>query len=149
MLALLALAAAGSGAWLSTAPRAHLVAMDAGGVRVDDVLLTPSASGRSTGLQVFTGVATLALSVPASGIVRGGAVMTWNGRATTGRCVLNMSTHTTDACEFSIGTTRLDAVDSFDRTSNTWHRHYSDGVDTAINVADGSALIPVPFPVGH
>ncbi len=146
----LALIAAGTGVWLSTSPRPHVVAMDPGGVRVDDIVLTRLASEPSAGLQLFTGVATLALSRAGSGVMRGGAVMTWNGHVTTGRCVVHMARHATgEACEFRVGTTRLDAVDTFDNTSSTWHRHYSDGVEIAITVPGGSALIPVPFPVGH
>jgi len=150
MLFLLALSAAGGGAWLSTTPRTHVVSMGSGGVRVDDIVLTRSASEPATGFQVFTGAATLALSVPAPGIMRAGAVMTWNGHVTTGSCVVHMSGHATvESCDFNIGATRLAAVDTFDRASSTWRRRYSDGIDIAITVPDGSPLIPVPFPVGH
>jgi hypothetical protein len=149
-LAVLALAAAGFGVWLSTSPRGHVVSMNAGGVRVDDVVLTRVASAPYAGFQLFTGVATLALNPAAPGMMRGGAVMSWNGHATTGRCVVRTTRHATgEACEFSIGTTRLTAADTFDHSSSTWHRRYSDGVEIAIAVPVGSALIPVPFPVGH
>ena len=148
--AVLALIAAGMGVWLSTSPRGHVVSMNSGGVRMDDLVLTRLTSAPSAGFQLFTGVATLALHPAAPGIMRGGAVMTWNGHATTGRCVIHMTRHVTgEACEFSIGATRLTAADTFDLASRTWHRRYSDGVEIAIAVPGGSALIPVPFPVGH
>ncbi len=119
-------------------------------MRVDDVVLTQVASTPASGLRVFTGVATLALSAPGQQIVRAGAVMTWNGHTTTGRCVVDVARHATgETCAFSIGATRLSAVDSFDSTASQWHRHYSDGVDIAIDVPRGTTLIPIPFPVGH
>ncbi len=149
-LTVLALIAAGIGVGLSTSPRGHVVSMNAVGVRVDEVVLTRVASAPSAEFQLFTGVATLALHEAAPGVMRGGAVMTWNGHATTGRCVVRMTRHATgEACEFSIGTTRLTADDIFDHASSTWHRRYSDGVEIAIAVPGGSPLIPVPFPVGH
>jgi len=149
-LAVLALTAAGMGVWLSTSPRGHVVSMNAGGVRVDDIVLARVASPPDAGFQLFTGVATLALNPAGPGIMRGGAVMSWNGHATTGRCVVRTTRHATaEACEFSIGTARLTAADTFDHASSSWHRRYSDGVEIAIAVPSGSALIPMPFPVGH
>ena len=79
-----------------------------------------------------------------------GAVMTWNGAATTGRCVLVATARPVrETCRFVMGTLRMTAADTFDGASRMWRRRYGDGVDVAIAVPLGSALTPIPFPIAR
>lgn len=145
----LALAAAGSGVWLSTSPRSFDVGVDAVGVHVDDVVLTPVAQS-VPGTEVFTGAATLVIALASPGIVRAGAVTTWNGVPSTGRCVLiSGAAGASETCQYDLGTVLLTSTDSFVAKTRTWHRRYSDGGEVAITVPAGSALIPIPFPLGR
>jgi hypothetical protein len=145
----LALAAAGGGVLLSTSPRSFDAGVDAVGVHVDDAILTPVAQS-AAGTKVFTGAATLVIVVASPGIVRAGAVTTWNGVLTTGRCVLiGGAAGASETCQYDLGTALLTSIDSFVVRTRTWHRRYSDGGEIAITVPAGSALIPVPFPLGR
>jgi hypothetical protein len=144
-----ALAAAGSGVWLSTSPRSFNAGDEVVGVRVDDVILTPVAQS-AVGTKVFTGAATLVIEVASPRMVRAGAVTTWNGVPTTGRCVLiSGAPGASETCQYDLGTARLTSTDSFVARTRTWHRRYSDGGEIAITVPAGSALIPIPFPLGR
>jgi hypothetical protein len=146
----LALASTGAGVWLSVSPRVPSVGEDAGGVHIESITLTAVTPQSIAGMRVFTGDASLAISVEKLGLVQAGAVMTWGGAPATGRCVLRTAAaRTTEACAFVIGTTRLSAVDSYDTRARTWHRQYHDGVDIAISVPAGEDPIPVPFPLGR
>jgi hypothetical protein len=145
-----ALVAGLSGVWLATNPVSPSVAMDAAGVHVDDALLAAVSPQSVRGVRVFNGPASLAITSPSGGTSRAGAVMTWDGLATTGQCVLTVvATRASDACHFTIGSARLSAVDTFDAGARVWHRRYGDGVDVTIAVPAGSSLIPIPFPLGH
>jgi hypothetical protein len=146
----LALASTGGGVWLSVSPRASSAGEDAVGVRVDGITLTAVTPPRIAGTRVFSGDASLAITVDKSGLVRAGAVMTWGGEPAMGRCVLHtVAVRVTEACTFVIGATRLSAVDSYDPRARTWHRDYQDGVEVAIAVPAGTHPIPVPFPLGR
>ena len=145
----LALAAAGIGVWLSVSPRSFDAGLDAVGVHVDDMVLTPVAQS-AVGTKVFTGAATLVLAVGSPGIVRAGAVTTWNGVPTTGRCVLiGGAAGASETCQYELGTARLTSTDAYVARTRTWHRRYSDGDEITITVPAGSALIPIPFPLGR
>jgi len=149
-LAALALIAGGAGVWISVAPRAHWVSFEAHAVRVDDAMLTSVAAPPGATLRLFSGAATLALMPGGADIMRGGAVMSWNGSTTTGRCVLELeTTRPTETCDFTLGSRHLASHDTFDEAASVWHRHYSDGVEVAITVAQGSQIIPLPFPLGR
>ena len=144
----IALAASASGVWLSAGSPAFEVGSDAAGLQVDGVTLSPVADVVA-GTRIFSGAATIAIT-PVSGVVRAGSVMTWNGSLATGRCVLHRSPGgASETCVYSIGTQRLTSVDLFDDGTDTWSRHYSDGVDITIRVTTAAALIPLPFPFGR
>jgi hypothetical protein len=148
MLAM-ALVAVGGGIWFSTSPHSFNAGRDAIGVQVDDMTLTPSAKA-AAGTDVFSGAATLVLVTAPSGLIRGGAVMTWNGLRTTGRCVLlERAGGATETCEFWVGTARLTSSDRYVARTRTWNRRYGDGVDVTISVPSGSAPVPIPFPLGR
>jgi len=145
----LALAAAGSGVWLSISPRSFEAGVDAVGVHVDGVVLTPVAQS-AAGTKVFTGAATLVIMFASPGIVRAGAVTTWNGVLTTGRCVLiGSAAGASETCQYDLGTALLTSTDAFVSRTRTWHRRYSDRGEITITVPAGSALIPIPFPLGR
>jgi hypothetical protein len=145
----LALACAGSGVWLSVIPRSFVAGRDAVGVQLDDVTLVPEGPSVA-GIQIFTGPATMAITTSLSGIARAGAVMTWNGNPATGRCVLiRIAADASETCDFQIGSTRVTSADHFAARTRTWGRRYSDGVEVSITVPGGSALIPIPFPLGR
>lgn len=138
------------GVWLGLSPATVTVRIGPSGVLVDDSLLTPLAAQSMHGLRVFNGPASLAITDAGGGTSHAGAVMTWNGLATTGQCVLVVvKSGASDTCRFAIGAKRLTAADTFDARNHVWRRHYADGVDIAIQVPAGSALIPVPFPLGR
>lgn len=146
----LALASTGGGVWLSVSPRASSVGEDAGGVHIESITLTAVTPQSVTGMRLFRGDAALAISAEKLGLVRAGAVMTWGGAPATGQCVLRSAVaHTTEACTFVIGATRLSAVDVYDTRARTWHRQYADGLDLAISVPVGEDVIPIPFPLGR
>ena len=144
-----ALVAGACGVWLATKPVTSTVAMDATGVHVDGALLAAVSPQTVHGVQVFDGPASLAITTPRGGTSRAGAVMTWEGLATTGQCVLVVGAGASDACRFTIGGAGLSAADTFDARSHVWYRRYADGVEVTIAVPAGSPLIPVPFPLGH
>jgi hypothetical protein len=150
--ALLAIAAVATGGalWLSVAPRSFTVEMNATEVRVDDVVLTASVVQSMHGIRVFTGPASLALAAVKSGTMRGGAVMTWKGVVSTGRCVLHVvAASASESCHFKSGAAEWTSIDTFDFASRVWHRHYEDGVDITITVPGGGEVIPIPFPLGR
>lgn len=143
-----ALASAIGGIWLSTSTRTFYTGRDASGIHIDDMTLAPATSS-VVGTQVFTGAATVAIAVTPS-MERAGAVMTWNGLLTTGRCVLaRRPTGAVETCAYAIGATRLTSNDTYIAATRTWSRRYGDGVEIAIHVPHGSALIPIPFPLGR
>ena len=136
--------------WLATDPVTSTVVMDTAGVHVDDTLLAVVSQQTFPGMQVFNGPASLAITTPRAGMSRAGAVMTWEGVATTGQCVLVVvAAGASEACRFTIGAVRLSAADTFDARAHAWRRRYADGMDATIAVSAGSALIPIPFPLGH
>jgi hypothetical protein len=144
-----AFAASGCGVWLSTSPRSFDAGGDAVGVHIDDMTLTPFAQP-DAGTRVFTGAATLVIVAPSPRTERAGAVTTWNGLPTTGRCVLtDGAAVVSEICEYDLGTARLTSTDSFTPATRSWHRRYSDGVEITIAVPAGSAVIPIPFPLGR
>jgi hypothetical protein len=150
--ALLALAAVATGGavWLSTSSRSFTVELTASELRVDGVVLTASTPQPVGGTTVFTGQASLALTTGDSGSMRAAAVMTLNGVEATGQCEMHVLPMTaSEACNFKSGAAEVTSVGTFDFASRTWHRRYSDGVETTITVPGGSELIPVPFPLGH
>jgi hypothetical protein len=143
-----ALASAIAGIWLSTSTRTFSAGQDANGIHIDDMTLTPAPQA-IVGTQIFTGAATMAITMTPS-MARAGAVMTWNGVLTTGRCVLaRRSAGAAETCVYAIGATRLTSTDTFVAVTRTWSRRYGDGVEIAIHVPRGSALIPIPFPLGR
>jgi hypothetical protein len=138
------------GVWLAASPLTSTVAMEATGVNVDGAFLTRVAPQTTPGVHVFNGPASLAITVPKGGTSHAGAVMIWGGLATTGQCVLVVvDGGASDACQFNEGSARFSAADTFDARRLVWHRRYTDGVDVTITVPDGTALIPIPFPLGH
>jgi len=142
------LVAAASGVWLSAASGFHS-GRNQTDVHVDD--LTLSRVGQTVAdTEIFTGSATLVITT-AAGVSRGGAVMTWNGVPTTGRCVLLhvVSDETSETCDFTMGSALVTAVDRFDPEKRTWSRRYDDGDEITIAVPPGASLIPIPFPLGH
>jgi hypothetical protein len=144
-----ALIAAGSGVWLSTSPRSFDAGNDAAGVHIGDILLTPVAQSTS-GLHVFTGAAALAIATASDGTMRAGAVMTWNGVSTTARCELRPGdAGAEETCHYDMGPIRLTSTDSYAARMRTWRRRYGDGVEITITVPSGTALIPIPFPLGR
>jgi hypothetical protein len=144
----IALAASAIGVWLSAGSPEFQVGSDAAGLHVDGVTLSPVAESVA-GTRIFSGAATIAITT-ASGVVRAGSVMTWNGSLATGRCVLRRSpAGASETCVYSIGTRRLTSVDLFVVGTNTWRRRYSDGVDITIGVSTAATLIPLPFPFGR
>ena len=145
----LALIAAAGGVWLSTSPRSFDAGNDASGVHIDDILLTPVAPSTPR-MHLFTGAASLAIATALDGTMRAGAVMTWNGVFTTARCELHPGDGSAvETCDYDMGTVRLTSMDSYSAQSRVWHRRYGDGVEIAIAVPSGTALIPIPFPLGR
>ena len=145
-----ALVAGVCGVWLATDPATSTVVMDTAGVHVDGALLALVSQQTFPGAQVFDGAASLAIGVPRGGMSRAGAVMTWEGLATTGQCVLVVvGAGVSEACHFTPGVVRVSAVDTFDARGHVWRRRYADGMDVTVAVPAGSALIPIPFPLGH
>lgn len=145
-----ALLAGSVGVWLATTPVASSVVMTAAGVQVDGVALTLATSRTGSSLHIYTGPASLAIRTSSGRNSSAGAVMTWGGLATTGRCLLVATgAGASDACEFRVGSARLSSTDTFDARTHLWHRSYSDGVAVTIAVPAGSTLIPIPFPLGH
>jgi hypothetical protein len=144
----LAFAAGAGGVWLSSTSGTFEAGQDAAGVHVDGLTLTPAVQSVA-GTQVFTGAATIVI-MTASGEIRSGAVMTWNGVSTTGRCTLRRGVAgVSETCMFSMGATRLTSIDRFDAATRTWQRHYGDDVDIMISVPTGTRLMPVPFPLAR
>jgi hypothetical protein len=149
-LTAMALAAIALGVWLALSPGSFAVDATARGVRIDDFVLNPLPLQPEQGVRVFTGKASLAISDAGPGETAAGAVMTWGGLPATGRCVLRVFASTaSDACEFTIGDAAVTSLDTFDFRARTWRRRYGDGGEVAITVAAGSALIPIPFPLGR
>lgn len=149
-LTALALVVSVLGVWLATSSGSFAVDVTAREVRVDGFVLTPSLPQPEKGVRVFTGKATLAISAVGPGETVAGAVMTWGGVSTTGRCVLRVLASTaSEACQFTIGDTEVTSLDRFDVPTRTWQRRYGDGGEVAIAVPAGSALIPIPFPLGR
>ncbi|HUZ71021.1 MAG TPA: hypothetical protein VMU65_15035 [Candidatus Saccharimonadales bacterium] len=136
--------------WLALIPPSFTIAMDATGVHVDGAVLRAATPQSVLGMRVFRGPASLAITASRGGASRAGAVMTWGGVVTTGRCVLVViATGASDTCRFTMGSARLSARDTFDARAHIWHRVYGDGADVTIAVPAGSPLIPIPFPLGH
>jgi hypothetical protein len=147
MLAI-ALAASAIGVWLSASSPEFEVGSDGSGLHIDDVTLSPVTESLA-GTRIFSGAATIAITTE-SGVVRAGAVMTWNGSLATGRCVLRRgSAGASETCEYNVGTRRMTSIDRFVDGTQTWSRHYSDGVDITIRVSSAATLIPLPFPFGR
>lgn len=148
---LLVLAAVSTGAWLGSGPPTFSVATSGSTIRIDDVVLTRSSLAEVAGTRVYVGAAALALTPGAGGTTTGGAVLTWDGRASTGRCLLSIpaTSAPTDACRYRIGRLALTSVDVFDPHASAWTRRYSDGVTVRIDVSPGSMLIPIPIPLGR
>jgi len=145
----LAVMAAASGVWLSTSPRSFEAGHDATGVHMDDMTLTP-VTHSTPEMQMFIGAAALAIATTRAGTERAGAVMSWNGVPTTARCVLRRTdAGAAEVCDYHIGATRLSSTDDYAASARTWHRRYSDGMEIAITVPTGAALIPIPFPLGR
>lgn len=144
----LGLVAAAGGVWLST-PAGFQAGRDQAGVHVDDLTLS-RVRQTVAGTEIFGGSATLVITTGAV-VSRGGAVMSWNGVPATGRCVLvhAVSAETRETCDFTIGATRLTAVDRFDPVIRTWSRRYDDGDEITIALPAGASLIPIPFPLGR
>jgi hypothetical protein len=142
------LAASTIGVLLSAGSPAFEVGIDAAGLHIDGMTLSPIAES-APGSRIFSGAATIAITT-APDAVRAGSVMTWNGFLATGRCVLRRSSGgATETCVYSIGTRRLTSVDRFVDRTDTWSRHYTDGVDISIGVSAAATLIPLPFPFGR
>ena len=118
-------------------------------MHIDDILLTPVAPS-TPGVHLFTGAASLAIETAMDGTMRAGAVMTWNGLFTTARCELRLGdAGAVETCHYDMGTIRLTSTDSYSARLRVWHRRYGDGVEIAIPVPSGTALIPIPFPLGR
>ena len=146
----LASVAAGSGIWLSSHPPSFSAGEDARGIHVGDITLAPIKSRLFNDVLAFAGVASMAVRTLDAGTVHAGAVMTWNGRPSTGRCVLlSITSAARETCNFQIGSTRLTATDWFDIKARTWHRRYDDGMAIAISVPTGLTVVPIPFPLGR
>jgi hypothetical protein len=54
-----------------------------------------------------------------------------------------------ETCTYELGSRRLTSTDRFSVATRTWHREYGDGVETSIMVPVGSAVVPIPFPLGR
>jgi hypothetical protein len=131
-------------------PRSFTVVVRGGGVSIDGEVLTAAVQEPANGTRVFTGRGSLAITTVSAGTTRAGAVMTWNGLAATGHCLLHRAgSHASEACEFTTGADRLTSVDTFDFAAMVWHRHYQDGIDVTIAVPAGTELIPIPLPLGR
>ena len=116
---------------------------------MDDMTLTP-VTHSTPEMQMFIGAAALAIATTRAGTERAGAVMSWNGVPTTARCVLRRTdAGAAEVCDYHIGATRLSSTDDYAASARTWHRRYSDGMEIAITVPTGAALIPIPFPLGR
>jgi hypothetical protein len=150
-LTVIAIASIGVAVWVSTSPRSFSVVVRGGDVSVDGEILTPAVQEPANGVRVFTGRGSVAIGAASSGTTRSGAVMTWNGLAMTGQCVLHVTgANASEACEFTTeGGARVTSVDNFDFDARVWHRRYQDGMDVTIAVPAGTELIPIPFPLGR
>lgn len=141
------LAAAIGGVGLFASPPSFDAGEDAAGVHIDGMILTPVASA-GAGIRTFSGAATEVIHTTPSGAVRAGAVMTWNGMATKGRCLLlPTAMGAEEVCDYVIGTSMLTSIDTFSAVTRTWRRRYGDGVDIVITVPKGCSVIPIPFPL--
>jgi hypothetical protein len=150
VLTVIAIAAIGIAAWVSTSPRSFSVALRGGDVSVDGTVLTAAGHEQAIGTRVFTGDGSLAITAGASGTVHAGAVMIWKDLPTTGQCVLHVVARSaTETCEFAIGADHVASIDGFDFAAGAWNRHYTDGIEVTIAVPAGTALIPIPFPLGR
>lgn len=148
-IVVLALVSASTGVWLSTSPRSFAVGRDEAGVHIDAIVLT-QADRPALGGMVFSGAAAVAITGLSAGVVRAGAVMTWNGAQTTARCVLRYRAEgAAESCVYTIGATRLTSSDVYTAATRTWQRRYGDQVEVTIRVPGGTTLIPIPFPLGH
>jgi hypothetical protein len=121
---------------------------DASGVHVAGALLSAQSIAAKDGRRLFTGDAAMVLTSSPRRQVKAVAVTTVGGRAILGVCAMQRSgVDATEHCHFAAGASTFDAEDVFWAADDAWHRRYSDGRSTVIDVPRGTSLVPVPFPI--
>ena len=138
-LALLGVAAAGTGAYLGAVPPAGTVGLDSGGYHVGGTTYTARGGG------VYAGPAGAVVIVQeAGGQTRAGASTHLDGAPMLGACALPRDGRT-ERCTFQLEGSRLGATDRL--ADGGWDRRYDDGATVRIPLQNGRP-VPVPFALG-
>lgn len=136
---MLGLAAAAAGAILGTAPTAVSVGLDAGGYRIEDVVLSARGGGVYAGPQG-------AVIIPDGGDGRRASGSTrMHGQRMVGSCQVSLDRQS-ETCTFHMGGQTVLAFDGLQHGG--WDRRYGDGQVIRIELEGGRPL-PVPIPVGR
>jgi hypothetical protein len=138
-LALLGVAAAGTGAYLGAVPPTVTVGLDSGGYHVGGTTYPARGGG------VYAGPAGAVLIVrEADGRMRAGASTHLDGAPMLGACTLP-SDGGIERCTFKLQGRTLGATDRL--TDGGWDRRYDDGAKVRIPLRNGRP-VPVPFALG-
>jgi hypothetical protein len=139
-LAVLGVAAAGTGAYLGAVPPAVTVGLDSGGYHVSGTTYPARGGG------VYAGPAGAVVIVQeAGGRTRAGASTNLDGVPMVGACALPRGGGT-ERCSFQLDGSTVGATDRL--TNGGWDRRYDDGATVRIPLQDGRS-VPVPFALGR
>jgi hypothetical protein len=139
-LAILGVAAAGTGAYLGGAPPTVTVGLDSSGYHVGGATYSARGGG------VYAGPAGAVVIVPeAGGRERAGASTHLDGALMLGACTLPRDGGS-ERCTFRLDGRSLDATDRL--TNGGWDRRYDDGPTVRIPLRNGRT-VPVPFALGR
>ena len=139
-LALIGVAAAGTGAYLGAVPPSVAIGVDGTGYHVGATTYAPRGGG------VYGGPAGAVVLVrEAGGQTRAGASTHLDGAPMLGACTLAAG-RATERCSFRLGGRSVGATD---RLSNGgWDRRYDDGATVRIPL-EGGRPVPAPFALGR
>lgn len=144
---------AATAALLAISRPADSVYLEGDRVHVDGVTLVhPAGNAGVVAGRVYQGPATLVLIPFRGGAVTASAVTFIHGEKVTGVCRLDppSSGEIAESCELRMGRTAIDCRDTMPlSTPGTWSRRCSDGKRLSITVPSGTAVVPMPFPLGE
>jgi len=129
------------------------VYQDGGTVHVDGlILIHPADNGGLSRGWLYTGPATLLLVGRQGGGLVATSVANLNGQAVTGLCSVGPPTslEISERCVLHIGSTSVTCTDVLRFTApGAWERRCSDGQVLDVTIPAGSAVVPLPFPLGR
>jgi hypothetical protein len=138
-LALVGVAAAGTGAYLGAVPQSVAVGLDSTGYHVGSTTYAARGGG------VYAGPAGAVVIDDAGGTTRAGASTHLDGAMMLGACMLPPGA-ATERCAFQLGGRALASTDRL--SDGGWDRRYDDGPTVRIPL-DGGRPLPVPFALGR